>query len=256
MLNANHITVRFGGLVAVSDVSLAIQKGTIHSVIGPNGAGKSTLFNAISGMYKPAVGNILFKGDDITGLAPDAIARKGIGRTFQNIKLFSHLSVLENVMSGFHITTTSSLFDDLFHTRKQRKEAHAQEEQAISLLHEVGLSGVIYKPAGNLPYGAQRKLEIVRAIASNPALLLLDEPAAGMNPKETEELQNFIVELRDKGFTVLLIEHHVRMVMAIADAISVLDHGAKIAEGNREEIQSNEKVIEAYLGKSYGRRTK
>lgn len=256
MLEASNVTVRFGGLVAVDHVSVEIKKHTIHSIIGPNGAGKSTFFNAVSGIHALDEGLIKLEGKEIQGLSPDKIARNAIGRTFQNIKLFKSLSVLENVMCGSHMNAKSNLFQDILHTQFEKKEEKRLVEKAVDLLKSVGLEGVLHNPAGSLPYGDQRKLEIARALISNPKLLLLDEPAAGMNPKETEDLKNFILNLKNQGYTILLIEHHVRMVMSLADKITVLDHGKKIAEGGKDEIQSDELVIEAYLGKAHGRESK
>ncbi|QTQ13360.1 ABC transporter ATP-binding protein [Treponema parvum] len=251
MLEANNVTVKFGGLVAVDHVSLKVKEHTIHSIIGPNGAGKSTFFNAVSGIHALDEGVIKLQGKEIQGLPPDKIARNAVGRTFQNIKLFKSLSVLENVLCGSHMNAKSNLLQDIFHTKAEKNEEERLIEKAVELLKSVELGGVLHNPAGSLPYGDQRKLEIARALISNPKLLLLDEPAAGMNPIETDGLKNFILGLKEKGYTILLIEHHVRMVMSLADMITVLDHGKKIAEGGKDEIQNNELVIEAYLGKAY-----
>lgn len=253
MLYSENVVVRFGGLTAVNNVSLHIKPLEIHAIIGPNGAGKSTFFNAISGVHPPTSGKIIFGGKEITGLSPDLVARKGIGRTFQNIKLFSSLSVLENVLAGCHMRVKSNLFQDMLHTKWQAKEDKTIREYALSLLERVGLADKKDFSAKNLPYGEQRKLEIVRAMAFEPKLLLLDEPAAGMNPAETEELKQFIRKICDEGLTILLIEHDVKMVMSLADTITVLDHGNKIAEGDANSVRNNNAVIEAYLGKSYRR---
>jgi branched-chain amino acid transport system ATP-binding protein len=239
----------FGGLVAVNDVDLDVQQGTIHAVIGPNGAGKTTLFNCITGLRRADAGQILLEGEDIKDLPTHRIAAKGIGRTFQNIRLFPYLSVLDNVKVGSHLLNETTLWDTALKTRRFRKVEREVEDLCMDLLRQTGLMEKKDQYARNLPYGEQRKLEIARALASKPKLLLLDEPAAGMNPAETAELDDFIRSLKAKGITILLIEHDMKLVMSIADTISVIDYGVKIAEGTASEIQSNERVIEAYLGK-------
>jgi len=239
----------FGGLVAVNDVDLEVKQGTIHAVIGPNGAGKTTLFNCITGLRRADAGQIFLEGEDIKDLPTHRIAAKGIGRTFQNIRLFPYLSVLDNVKVGSHLLNETTLWDTALKTRKFQKVEKEVEDFCMDLLRQTGLTEKKDQYARNLPYGEQRKLEIARALASKPKLLLLDEPAAGMNPAETAELDDFIRSLKAKGITILLIEHDMKLVMSIADTISVIDYGVKIAEGTASEIQSNERVIEAYLGK-------
>lgn len=239
----------FGGLVAVNDVDLDVQQGTIHAVIGPNGAGKTTLFNCITGFRRADAGQILFEGEDIKDLPTHQVAAKGIGRTFQNIRLFPYLSVLDNVKVGSHLLNETTLWDTALKTKRFLKGEREVEDFCMDLLRQTGLAEKKDHYARNLPYGEQRKLEIARALASKPKLLLMDEPAAGMNPAETAELDDFIRSLKAKGITILLIEHDMKLVMSIADTISVIDYGVKIAEGTASEIQSNERVIEAYLGK-------
>ena len=250
VLEVQGVTKRFGGLVAVNQVSLEVNEGEIFSVIGPNGAGKTTFFNLLTGIYTPDEGRILFLGQDITGSTPDKAAKLGIGRTFQNIRLFGAMTVLENILVGRHIHTRVPYLHALLRTPLARKEERKALEEALSLLEYVGLLHRKDELARNLPYGEQRKLEIARALALKPKLLLLDEPAAGMNPKETEALQEFILKIRSEmGLTILLIEHDMRLVMRISDRIAVLDYGSKIAEGKPEEVRTNPRVIQAYLGR-------
>ncbi|HHU69730.1 MAG TPA: ABC transporter ATP-binding protein [Thermoanaerobacterales bacterium] len=249
LLEVEDISIKFGGLTAVQNFSLDLKPGEIVGLIGPNGAGKTTVFNIITGIYKPTSGKIFFKGEDITFLRPDQITKMGIARTFQNIRLFTNLPVIENVLVGQHLRLKSSWFNASFNTRSYRKEEKEMRERAFKLLEDVGLYEMRNEKAGSLPYGQQRRLEIARALATNPELVLLDEPAAGMSPQESQELMEFIREIRERfKVTIFMIEHHMRVVMGICERIKVIDHGVTIAHGTPNEIQNNDRVIEAYLG--------
>lgn len=250
LLQTTDVVKRFGGLIAVNKMSISLEQGRIASIIGPNGAGKTTFFNSLTGIYKPDEGQINFNGHSLIGLRPDQVSERGISRTFQNIRLFGSMTVLENIIVGMHTQLNQSAIDALFRTKKFHDEEKESEKKASQLMEYVGLKNVGNQLARNLPYGGQRRIEIARAIAANPTLLLLDEPTAGMNPNETEDAVKLFRRIRDdKGITILLIEHDMRVVMGISEHISVMDYGEKIAEGTPLEIRKNQRVIEAYLGR-------
>ncbi len=251
ILSATKLTKRFGGLVAVDHVDVEIGEKSIHAIIGPNGAGKTTFFNCLTGFYTIDEGKVIFRGEPLKDIPPDRITRRGISRTYQNIRLFNNMTAIENIMVGQEPHLKSSWIGAVLNLPGTRKEESSAHNEAIRILNFVGMKGKGDLLSKNLPYGAQRRLEIGRALASKPRLLLLDEPTAGMNPHETADLTTFFRKIRDElGITILLIEHDMRVVMDISEKITVLDYGQKIAEGTPVEIQNNPKVVEAYLGRS------
>jgi len=249
LLHTFSLRKEFGGLVAVDDVDFTVPVGAIVSLIGPNGAGKTTFFNMLTGVYKPTAGSVVFAGDDLTGKPPHAFTERGIGRTFQNIRLFQNMTALENVLVGMHSRLKGTLVEAILRTPRVKHEEDEARDRARELLEFSGLRRKDHEIGRNLSYGDQRRLEVARALATQPKLLLLDEPTAGMNPQETAEFTDFVARLRtDLDLAVLLIEHDMRVVMGVSDRVTVLDYGEKIAEGTPSEIQKNERVIEAYLG--------